>query len=191
MKNLNRDTSDLSRKHMGRPLTEDVYSGNTEKDSLQKDTSAVIQKDHRASTEVIESLNHILANEFTLFTKTLNYHWNVTGPRFHSLHVFFETQYKALLTVMDEVAERVRMLGEAPVSTLREMRSDNTIIETPGEFMSADKMINDLLAGHVEIQRQIASALELDQLDPGTEDFLTSLLRDHEKSSWMLKSHLM
>ncbi len=144
-----------------------------------------------ASGEVIESLNHILANEFTLFTKTLNYHWNVTGPRFHSLHEFFEEQYKELLTIMDDVAERVRILGESPVSTLREMRSDNTIIETPGKFMSADKMINDLLAGHVEIQRQIQNAVELKEIDVGTEDFLIGLLQTHQKFSWMLKSHLM
>lgn len=143
------------------------------------------------SGEVIEGLNHILANEFTLFTKTLNYHWNVTGPRFHSLHKFFETQYKELLSVMDEVAERIRILGESPVSTLREMRSDNTIIETPGKFMSADKMINDLLAGHLEIQRQIQNELELSGLDKGTEDFLIRLLQTHQKTSWMLKSHLM
>lgn len=141
--------------------------------------------------DVVEHLNHILANEFTLFTKTLNYHWNVTGPRFHSLHEFFEKQYNDLLLQMDEVAERVRMLGESPVSTLREMRSDNTIIETPGKFMSADKMINDLLAGHQEVQRQIQNALELKELDKGTEDFLIGLLRTHEKFSWMLKSHLM
>lgn len=143
------------------------------------------------SSEVVEGLNHILANEFTLFTKTLNYHWNVTGPRFHSLHKFFEEQYKELLSIMDEVAERVRILGESPVSTLREMRSDNTIIETPGKFMSADKMINDLLAGHLEIQRQIQNELELNGLDKGTEDFLIGLLKTHQKTSWMLKSHLM
>lgn len=143
------------------------------------------------SNEVIEGLNHILANEFTLFTKTLNYHWNVTGPRFHSLHEFFEEQYKELLGIMDDVAERVRVLGESPVSTLREMRSDNTIIETPGKFMSADKMINDLLAGHVEVQRQIQNAVELKEIDVGTEDFLIGLLQTHQKFSWMLKSHLM
>lgn len=147
--------------------------------------------DPDASREVVETLNHILANEFTLFTKTLNYHWNVTGPRFYFLHEFFESQYKELLSIMDETAERVRVLGESPVSTLREMRSDNTIIETPGKFMSADKMINDLLAGHMEIQRQITHALELKGIDKGTEDLLINLLRAHEKASWMLKSHLM
>lgn len=156
-----------------------------------KHSSGVTDVESKVSSEVIESLNHILANEFTLFTKTLNYHWNVTGPRFHSLHEFFEKQYKDLLQQMDEVAERVRMLGESPVSTLREMRSDNTIIETPGKFLSADKMINDLLAGHMEVQRQIQNALDLKELDVGTDDFLNGLIREHEKASWMLKSHLM
>jgi starvation-inducible DNA-binding protein len=159
--------------------------------SEARHSAPVMDMDPGSSTEVVESLNHILANEFTLFTKTLNYHWNVTGPRFHSLHVFFEEQYRALLEMMDSVAERIRALGESPVSTLREMRSDNTIIETPGKFMSADKMINDLLAGHMEIQRQLKNTLDLKDLDPGTDDLLSGLIRDHEKASWMLKSHLM
>ena len=159
--------------------------------SSERSGNVVRDFDNATSPELIEALNHILANEFTLFTKTLNYHWNVTGPRFHSLHVFFEKQYKDLLQTMDDVAERIRTLGEAPVSTLSEMRSDNTIIETPGRFMSADKMINDLLAGHMEIQRQIQNALEMKDIDLGTDDFLTGLLRDHQKQCWMLKSHLM
>ncbi|NCN41535.1 DNA starvation/stationary phase protection protein [bacterium] len=142
------------------------------------------------SDETLEVMNHILANQFTLFTKTLNYHWNVTGPRFFSLHQFFENQYRELLELMDGVAERVRMMGESPVSTLREMRSDNTIIETPGKFLSADKMINDLHAGHEEIQRQIQEALRMEGMDPGTEDLLVSALRQHQKIGWALKSHL-
>jgi len=142
------------------------------------------------SDETLDMMNHILANQFTLFTKTLNYHWNVIGPRFFSLHQFFESQYRELLELMDGVAERIRMMGESPVSTLREMRSDNTIIETPGKFLSADKMINDLHSGHEEIQRQIQEALKMEGMDPGTEDLLVSALRQHQKISWALKSHL-
>ncbi|HAG90889.1 MAG TPA: DNA starvation/stationary phase protection protein [Bdellovibrionales bacterium] len=150
----------------------------------------VKDKKSDSNQALVDRLNHILANEFTLFTKTLNYHWNVTGPRFHSLHEFFEAQYRELLELMDTMAERIRILDESPVSTLREMRSDNTIIETPGKFLSADKMINDLLAGHMEIQRQIQDTLDSGNVDSGTDDFLVATLKAHQKNSWMLKSHL-
>jgi starvation-inducible DNA-binding protein len=73
--------------------------------------------------DIVECLNAVLANEYSLFTKTLNYHWNITGPRFHSLHTFLEGQYQELLLIMDEVAERVRVLDERPISTIKGMVS--------------------------------------------------------------------
>lgn len=145
----------------------------------------------QTSDEMIEKLNHLLANEFTTFTKTLNYHWNVKGPRFHSLHEFFGSQYEELLKIMDSVAERVRILGFNPTSTLREFKAENSIMETPGRFLNADKMINDLLISHLEIQRQIQEIVMMNRLDKGTEDFLTGVLQQHQSMSWMLKSHLV
>jgi starvation-inducible DNA-binding protein len=141
----------------------------------------------------VASLNGILADEYALFTKTLNYHWNVTGPRFHSIHKFLEGHYRSLLEVMDGVAERVRILGETPLSTMKSMNEVNQLNEKNGGQMSASEMIDDLYHGHLQLQTEIRNVLEADapmSTDPGTEDFLISLLQKHEEMSWMLKSHL-
>lgn len=143
--------------------------------------------------ESIFFLNSLLANEYTLFTKTLNYHWNVTGPRFHSLHNFLEGHYKELLTVMDDLAERVRILDETPLSTVNEMNTFMSMTEKNGAHMSGHQMIKDLFDGHTQIIESIKEANlknELFKTDPGTEDFLISLLQKHEKMNWMLKSHI-
>lgn len=142
----------------------------------------------------VEFLNILLANEYALFTKTLNFHWNVTGPRFHSLHGFLEEQYRSLLDVMDDVAERVRVLGHRPLSTVREMNNNNDLEEkTSKRVQSSDQMIQELLHDHMLIQEQLRKFLDGDknlERDFGTEDFLVGLLQKHEMTSWMLKSHI-
>lgn len=140
-----------------------------------------------------EFMNELLADEFTLFTKTLNYHWNVTGPRFHSIHKFLETQYNELLVVMDDIAERVRILGERPVSTVKGMTKNRNLKEEDRESMSSNDMLYDLLSAHIQIQNEIKEFVSDETIfkkDPGTEDFLVGLLQKHEMNSWMLKSHL-
>ena len=149
--------------------------------------------DENSVKKTCEFLNTLLANEFTLFTKTLNYHWNVTGPRFHSLHVFLEEQYNELLTVMDEVAERVRVLGETPISTVNGMNQAKVLSEKNGNNLSSNDMLQDLLTSNIRIQddiREFVCDREELKRDPGTEDFLIALLQKHEMKSWMLKSHL-
>ena len=145
------------------------------------------------NTKGIEFLNKLLANEYTLFTKTLNYHWNVTGPRFNSLHKFLEEQYQALLVTLDDVAERVRTKGSYPLGTVEQMSQYSSLDETNSKRMSAEQMINDLLKDHLTIQETIKEGLKdrkmLDE-DPGTEDFLTGVLQKHEKTSWMLQAQL-
>jgi starvation-inducible DNA-binding protein len=139
-----------------------------------------------------DAMNHLLANEFALFTKTLNYHWNITGPRFHSIHAFLEEGYNDLLVTMDDIAERVRIIGEIPLGTVSKMNETMSLSEKNGKSLSSNEMLSDLLAGHQEIQGHIRETLENKQfdVDPGTEDFLISVLQKHEKTSWMLKSHL-
>ncbi len=144
-------------------------------------------------TTIAKCLNGVLADEYALFTKTLNYHWSVTGPRFHSLHKMFEEQYRELLTVMDEIAERVRILEESPIATVRDFASAMEVNETPGERLNSRQMIADLFATHIHIQKSIESNLEnINSLekDFGTEDFLVGLLQKHQMMSWTLKSHL-
>lgn len=146
----------------------------------------------KSNTQVVNYLNNILANEYALFTKTLNFHWNITGPRFHSLHIFLEEQYRALLEIMDETAERIRVLGERPISTIKEMYSQTNLKESTIE-PAAEEMLTLLLRDHLIIQEQIKDAVSEEKIfekDPGSEDFLIGLLQKHEKMSWMLKSHL-
>ena len=102
--------------------------------------------------EIAEFLNSLLANEYALFTKTLNYHWNVTGPRFHSLHTFLEDQYKQQLEIMDDMAERVRVLGENPIGTVKEMKDFMEMNEKNGKTLSSSEMIYDLFTSNLHIQ---------------------------------------
>tara|TARA_B100000749_G_scaffold280771_1_gene278675 strand:- start:175634 stop:176170 length:537 start_codon:yes stop_codon:yes gene_type:complete len=139
-----------------------------------------------------DRLNDLLANEFSLFTKTLNYHWNVKGPRFHSIHEFLDEQYHDLLKVVDAVAERVREIGGQPMGTLAELEKHSSHSERPKKVPDATTMLQDLTSDHESICMQIQSQLkELDgESDPGTEDFLGSLIKKHEEMCWMLRSHL-
>lgn len=149
--------------------------------------------DYEMKIPVVNGLNTLLADEYGLFTKTLNYHWNITGPRFHSLHEFLEGHYRELLDVMDAVAERVRFLGETPLSTVSALKAEMKIPETDGEKLTDIEMLEDLLRANISLQskiKQLIKTPELSKRDPGTEDFLVGVLRQHEKMSWMLRSHL-
>lgn len=138
-------------------------------------------------------LNDILANEYVLYTQTLNYHWNVKGPHFHDLHAMFREQYEQQLQRADDVAERVRSLGERAFGTLQEFSQRATIKEEPGVVPSAHIMIQNLLNGHETIIRLIRKDLQkvADQYgDLGTNNFLTDLMEKHEKTAWMLRATL-
>jgi starvation-inducible DNA-binding protein len=138
-------------------------------------------------------LNTLLADEYVLYTKTRNYHWNVVGPQFNDLHRFFETQYEALNDVVDEVAERARTLGGKALGTLVEFTKTTRLRERPGEYPDARGMIGDLLADHEAIVRQLRIDLvtAMDKHgDAGTSDFLTGLMEKHEKMAWMLRAFL-
>jgi len=144
-------------------------------------------------TRVIDILNTLLADEFLLYTKTRNYHWNVTGPQFNDLHKFFETQYEALDEVIDEVAERVRALGGRAFGTLEEFRANARLGEKAGAVPAARDMLASLLGDHEALIRALRSDVDTvtdRHRDVGTADFLTGLLEQHEKSAWMLRSFL-
>lgn len=146
----------------------------------------------KGNTTIVKMLNSLLANEFTLFTKTLNFHWNITGPQFHSLHEFLESSYKSLLEIVDAVAERVRVLGDKPASTIDEFVNHKTIVENKDDESNAMEMLNELLRDHLIIQYQIKEALNSQgslTTDFGTQDFLIQLLQRHEVMSWKLQAH--
>src|SRR5688500_18144331 len=142
---------------------------------------------------VVAILNTLLADEFLLYTKTRNFHWNVTGPRFNDLHKFFEAQYEALDDTIDEVAERARALGGRAHGTLEEFRSGARLGEKPGAVPPARDMLATLLADHEALIRSLREDITTGNdrhRDVGTADFLTGLLEQHEKAAWMLRSFL-
>jgi starvation-inducible DNA-binding protein len=150
-----------------------------------------ISDEHRQN--VIEILNTLLADEFVLYAKTRNYHWNVTGPHFNDLHKFFEAQYGALDDAIDEVAERVRALGGRALGTLEEFRARARLGEKPGTVPAARDMLASLLGDHETLIRSLrgdVDAVTDRHHDVGTADFLTGLLEQHETAAWMLRSFL-
>jgi len=145
------------------------------------------------SAAVVEILNRLLADEYVLYTKTRNYHWNVVGPQFNDLHKFFEAQYEAVDGIVDEVAERARSLGGRAWGTLAEFAKATRLREEPGEAPSAKDMLARLLADHEAIVRVLrADLVAVDEKhgDAGTNDFLTGLVEQHEKMAWMLRAFL-
>lgn len=140
---------------------------------------------------IVRILNTLLADEYLLYTKTRNYHWNVVGPQFNDLHKFFEAQYEALNEVVDDVAERARALGGRAYGTLAEFSQHARLKEQPGPPPPAAAMIATLQADHEAIIRALRSDLATVQdkhADAGTSDFLTGLMEKHEKMAWMLRS---
>ncbi|MCX7752971.1 MAG: DNA starvation/stationary phase protection protein [Blastocatellia bacterium] len=142
---------------------------------------------------VVEILNTLLADEFVLYAKTRNYHWNVTGPQFHELHQFFGEQYEALSDIVDEVAERARALGGPAIGTLTEFLKRTRLKEHPGKYPSARAMLANLLEDHETIIRHLRTDSETcaeKYRDMGTNDFLIELMQRHEKMAWMLRAFL-
>lgn len=142
---------------------------------------------------VVKLLNALLSDEYVLYTKTRNYHWNVIGPHFNDLHKFFETQYTALNDIVDEVAERARALGGQALGTLAEFLQHTRLKEHPGQSPDAKGMIANLLTDHEAVIRTLRADLETcaDKYhDLATSSFLTELLEKHEKMAWMLRALL-
>jgi starvation-inducible DNA-binding protein len=142
---------------------------------------------------VVKILNTLLADEYVLYTKTRNYHWNVVGPQFNDLHKFFQAQYEELDDIVDEVAERSRTLGGNAVATLAEFIQTSRLKEHPGQHPAADAMLANLLADHETVIQSLRSDLAtvMDKhADAGTNDFLTGLMEKHEKMAWMLRAFL-
>lgn len=138
---------------------------------------------------IIEGLSQLLADTYTLYLKTQNFHWNVTGPMFNTLHQMFEQQYTELATANDEVAERIRALGGQAPGSLAQFLSLTRIQEETG-VPSAEGMIAQLLSAQetvVRTAREVFPAAD-DAGDEATADLLTQRIQIHEKTAWMLRS---
>lgn len=147
--------------------------------------------DEKDRLAIAEGLSHLLADTYTLYLKTHNFHWNVTGPMFQTLHLLFETQYTELALAVDLIAERIRSLGVPAPGTYREFAQLASIPETPG-VPSAEEMIVLLVEGQEAVVRTARSVFPIAERvsDEPTADLLTQRMQVHEKNAWMLRSLL-
>lgn len=139
----------------------------------------------------VEGLSRLLADSYTLYLKTHNFHWNVTGPMFSSLHLMFETQYTELALAVDVIAERIRALGHFAPGSYREFGKLSSIAEAEGTPSAMD-MIRQLVEGNETVSRTARSLFPLvdKSNDEATADLLTQRMQVHEKSAWMLRALL-
>ncbi|WP_373689726.1 Dps family protein [Rheinheimera sp.] len=145
--------------------------------------------DENDRKEIVAGLAVLLADTYTLYLKTHNYHWNVTGPMFQGLHTLFETQYNELALAVDLIAERIRALGEFAPGSYREFARLTSIKEAEGH-LKAEEMIKDLVQGQEAIAKTARSIVPVadKSSDEPTLDLLTQRMQVHEKNAWMLRS---
>jgi starvation-inducible DNA-binding protein len=142
---------------------------------------------------VSELLNTLLADEVILYMKTRQAHWNYEGDNFSELHTFFESQYSAIDEIMDQVAERVRMLGHYAVGSLKDLVKIARLDENKVGYSDQKSSVTSLLNDHETIIRSLRKDLDEAQnkyKDAGTADFLTGLMEQHEKMAWMLRAYV-
>lgn len=140
---------------------------------------------------IAANLSGLLADSYTLYLKTHNYHWNVTGPQFNTLHAMFEVQYTELALAVDEIAERIRALGIVAPGSYKDF-AKLTSVEESGGGETAEQMIEQLVQGQETIVRTAREAFPAADAanDEGTADLLTQRMQVHEKNAWMLRSML-
>ncbi len=147
--------------------------------------------DSSQTQEVAEQLSRLLADSYTLYLKTHNYHWNVTGPMFTTLHTLFEQQYTELALAVDEIAERIRALGHRAPGSYSEFGRLSSVKEAQG-VPKAEAMVEELAAdqGLVAARaKQVIAAAEKAG-DEASVDLAVQRTQVHEKNAWMLRSHL-
>ncbi len=161
--------------------------GNTNVTAPQIDIG-IPEADRKA---IADGLSRLLADTYSLYLKTHNFHWNVTGPMFNTLHLMFETQYTELALAVDLIAERIRALGFPAPGTYSAYARLSSIEETPG-VPAAEQMIALLVKGNEQVSktaREIFPAVEKAGDEP-TADLLTQRMQVSEKTAWMLRSLL-
>jgi len=147
--------------------------------------------DEKDRSEIAIGLSKLLADTYSLYLKTHNFHWNVTGPMFQTLHLMFETQYNELALAVDLIAERIRSLGLPAPGTYSDFARLSSIRETSG-VPKAEEMVQILVAGQEAIVRTARSVFPAaaNASDEATADLLTQRIQLHEKTAWMLRSLL-
>ena len=143
--------------------------------------------------EIANLLNTLLADEYIIYTKTRNAHWNVSGPNFLELHQLFQTQYEGLDTIIDDIAERVRSLGHYSLGSLKDFLHVTHMEEENHDFSNSEEIIQTLVNDHetiIRIIRNDITPISHKYKDLGTGDFATGIMEKHEKMAWMLRSFL-
>lgn len=144
-----------------------------------------------AGTTVALQLSKLLSDTYLLYVKTQNFHWNVTDPRFYSLHKFFEEQYEELAEACDLIAERIRAIGAKSPGSMKKFLSLTRLAESEGD-RTGTEMLQELLKDHETIITELKKEAEVaDKLeDLGSSDLCIQRLRSHEKAAWMIRSHI-
>jgi starvation-inducible DNA-binding protein len=147
--------------------------------------------DAKQRKAIADGLSNLLADTYTLYLKTHNYHWNVTGPMFNTLHLMFENQYNELALAVDLIAERIRALGSPAPGSYAQFAKLSVIEETDG-VPAAEEMIADLVKGQEAVVRTARKILPTAEKvgDQPTIDLLTQRMNVHEKTAWMLRALL-
>ena len=143
------------------------------------------------SKKVADALNQVLADEFVLYTKTLKFHWNIEGRDFHALHLFLDDQYNQLQTIIDSVAERVRKVGHFAIGSMKEFLAEASLKEHAATTSVAESMLAELVSDHDALIRKTRTLIDdFDKKydDKGSSDFITGIMKEHEKMAWMLRS---
>ncbi len=141
--------------------------------------------------EIAHGLKKLLADSYTLYLQTHNFHWNVTGPQFRELHLMFEEHYTELALAVDEIAERIRTLGFAAPATYRAFAELSSVKEVDG-VPEATEMVNILMQAHETVVRTSREVLKIAQGvdDESSASLIGDRLRVHEKTAWMLRATL-
>lgn len=145
--------------------------------------------DEQDRKEIAAALQTLLATSYTLYLQTHNFHWNVTGPQFRELHLMFEEHYTELAVAVDDIAERIRTLGEYAPGTYKAFNKLSAIEEVE-EIPAAQDMIKILLRGHETVVRCCRDVLDIssDVDDESTSALVSDRMRIHEKTAWMLRA---
>ena len=142
--------------------------------------------------KIAKGLSKLLADTYTLYLNTHNFHWNVTGPMFNTLHLMFMDQYTELWNSVDVIAERIRALDQFAIGSYKDFSAYSSVKDAPSNPPKAEVMIAQLVEGHetvIKTIRSIYSTVEKAS-DQATEDMLTQRINVHEKTAWMLRSLL-
>ena len=161
---------------------------------IHSDPNIHIGLSEQQRRDITSALSHSLADAYTVYLKTHNFHWNVTGHMFNSLHNMFETQYTEQWTALDEIAERIRVLGFNAPGSYKEFMALTSIVEEDGltQTCTWEEMVRQLVSGNEAVCRTHRTALEIadEANDQPTVDLMTQRLQVHEKNAWMLRSLL-